>query len=103
MSQNFNSENLNPFQKGESGNPNGRPKGALSLKTIIRNKLEEGDKAALLADRLVNMATEKTTKDSDALNAITEILDRLEGKATQRTEDVTQQPKQLVIVRHLEK
>lgn len=50
------------FQTGQSGNPEGRPKGSLSLVDIIRKKLEEasgnGDKtnAELLSENLVNMA-----------------------------------------------
>lgn len=35
-------ENLKPFQPGQSGNPNGRPKGSKSLATIIR-ELERED------------------------------------------------------------
>ena len=34
-------KNLVPFPKGESGNPNGRPKGRKSLATIIRELEEE--------------------------------------------------------------
>lgn len=29
------------FKKGQSGNPNGRPKGSFSLKTYVKNMLEE--------------------------------------------------------------
>lgn len=29
------------FKKGQSGNPNGRPKGSFSLKTYVRHMLEE--------------------------------------------------------------
>lgn len=32
--------NLKPFPKGTSGNPNGRPKGTVNLSTRIRNYLE---------------------------------------------------------------
>lgn len=37
-----NAQNLKPFKPGESGNPNGRPKGSKSLATIIR-ELENED------------------------------------------------------------
>ena len=33
-------DNLIPFQKGESGNPNGRPKGSRNRATIVRQWLE---------------------------------------------------------------
>jgi Cdc6-like AAA superfamily ATPase len=99
-----NPENLLPaWEKGQTGNPNGRPKGRLNLSTIIAQRLEEGDKAVKLADRLIKIATDDNSRDNDALSAIGEILDRMEGKATQKVEDVTQQPKQLVIVRQAEK
>lgn len=35
-----NEENLIPFEKGKSGNPNGRPKGSRNRSTIVRQWLE---------------------------------------------------------------
>lgn len=79
-------ENIVPhkFKPGQSGNPNGRPKGSLSLTTIIRQKLEEGDRAARLAERLVKIA--ESGEDRHALTAIEQILDRLEGKPIAKVE-----------------
>ena len=96
-------EHLIPFQPGQSGNPNGRPKGRLNLSTILAQRLAEGDNSVKLIDRLIKIATSDTSKENDSLSAIGEILDRLEGKAVAKVEDVTQQPKQLVIVRQAEK
>jgi hypothetical protein len=33
-------EDLIPFQEGQSGNPNGRPRGSKSMKTILREMME---------------------------------------------------------------
>jgi hypothetical protein len=37
-------DNLKPFEKGESGNPNGRPKGAKNRSTIAKYWLEVNQK-----------------------------------------------------------
>jgi ribosomal protein L18E len=75
---------LKPFQKGQSGNPAGRPKTAI-LSNAIRKKLTEIDEtdpqrrtyAEILVEQLVMKA-----KTGD-VQALKEIADRTEGKARQ--------------------
>ncbi len=79
------------FKPGQSGNPNGRPPGAVSIVAIIRRMLDEEceDKATgtrrkvaeVIADRLIGKAIDKND-----LRALQDIIDRVDGKATQRTE-----------------
>ena len=64
--------NLKPFQPGESGNPNGRPKGK-SITAELRKLIDKGDTAEELADILYRMSR----KD---LPALKELLDRTDGK-----------------------
>ena len=83
-----NPENLLPaWEKGQTGNPNGRPKGRLNLSTILAQRLAEGDNSVKLIDRLIKIATSDTSKENDSLSAIGEILDRLEGKAVAKVEN----------------
>jgi hypothetical protein len=85
------------WKKGESGNPDGRPKGSLSAKTIIKKWLE-------LEDDWVNPVTKEKVKmtqyDIIALQQIAKarrgdtkafdsVLDRVEGKPKQEI-DVNQ-------------
>lgn len=62
--------NRNPdgtFKEGFSGNPNGRPKGTISLKTLIQRKIEEipiGQTKAW-ADQLVEGLLEKAVVEKD--------------------------------------
>jgi hypothetical protein len=74
--------NLKPFKKGQSGNPAGKKPGTVSLTTILREKLAEGDgeRAKQLVEELLLRAGEK----SDPL--MKEILDRTEGKVPQAVE-----------------
>lgn len=65
-------------QKPERINKTGANKGHKWLSTLLREKLEEGDNAAKLVNKLVELANEKGD-----LNAIKEVIDRLEGKAKQ--------------------
>lgn len=76
------------FTPGNSGNPNGRPKGSISLVKILKDKLEqcpEGEDketyAQKLVDRLVEIALNKFDKDS--IRALLDIIDRVDGKPMQ--------------------
>jgi len=71
----------NKWKKGQSGNPNGRPKGSgLSLATLLKRKLEdvpEGAKktyAELLIDRILQMAIQDKNDQQ-----IKNILQYIEG------------------------
>lgn len=95
---------LKPFAKGQSGNPGGRPKGAVSITTMLRRKLLEGD-AETIVKNLIALATrvpeqrnfEKTIGEGivtiyeayDPIEAklhqwaVDTILERIDGKVTQ--------------------
>lgn len=69
-----------PFQPGQSGNPNGRPKSK-----PFKNALQEALKAAGGDEDMLNavaLALVKKAKEGD-VPAIKELADRLDGKVTQ--------------------
>ncbi len=91
-----NSENLKPWQEGQSGNPAGKPKGALNRATILKRYL-----AANLKDNPSDVPFELegkiTVEDAIALAlikkalsgdiaAIKEIQDTVHGKMTDSSE-----------------
>jgi hypothetical protein len=76
--------NLRPFQKGQSGNPKGRPKSAM-LSDALRRKLQEAMPDAPektlaygVADALIKQAL------NGDVSAIKEVFDRTEGKVSQK-------------------
>ena len=71
------------FQKGQSGNPKGKPKGARHFSTLLKEaiiKVAEGDD--MPADRIIVKQLVDKAKKGD-LQAIDRVLDRVDGKAEQ--------------------
>ena len=87
-----------PFEKGESGNPKGRPKGVPNSKTRLLRLLEitQNVKNPItgeledfsIAERMDLAILNKALKGD--IRAYQELMDRLEGKAKQTT-DVNQE------------
>src|SRR5262245_38389815 len=72
------------FKPGQSGNPNGRPKGS-SLNRLIKDKLDEANRKKLTSSNgevVAETLVAKATKGN--LEAIKIVLDRVEGKPRQR-------------------
>jgi hypothetical protein len=72
------------FEKGRSGNPNGRPKRVKLFETALMMELKEAgeDMPALrkIAKNLIALCQQET---KDALPAIKEFADRTDGKVPQ--------------------
>jgi hypothetical protein len=78
-----------PFQKGETGNPNGRPKGQRNFATIYREAIEKIAKSKdITAEefevQLVEQAIRKGFNGDTRF--YTDTLDRIHGKALQKQE-----------------
>lgn len=80
------------FKPGESGNPNGRPKGVRNLSTILRDMLQEeievnidGVKSRKQFQEVIIRKLLKKANDGD-IRAIMEIFDRTEGRPKQELE-----------------
>mgnify|MGYP001614790561 CR=1 FL=1 len=88
--------NLTSYPKGVSGNLNGRPKGTLNMKTILRKMLEtdltlqekapDGQYKSTTRSgaEWVNKALMKKAIKGD-VSAIKEVLERIDGKVPQKT------------------
>lgn len=101
-----NDENLKPpFKKGQSGNPNGRPKGSRNRSTIIRELLEQAAlkkvqkiQSELLIDEDGKEIPQQTIADQVAaallikalsgdVSAARELLDSSYGKLTEKIDN----------------
>jgi len=77
------------FKPGESGNPNGRPKGSKNFKTLVLKMLEnhpdnkDNDAYHPLASQLMKIAFGEKSNTDQKLKAINMLLDRIEGKPYQ--------------------
>lgn len=89
-----NGAELTPFEPGKSGNPKGRPKGRLNLKTIMKRLLDEETLVEINGKRFTMsraefMMLEKfrlaTSSENEGvrLRAIMDIEDRMDGTPVQ--------------------
>ena len=80
------SENLKPaWKKGETGNPNGRPKGSLrDIKEVLKDLLSQEKNNSQLIDGLMTVVVNKALKGD--LKAVEMLLSYTYGKPTQKTE-----------------
>lgn len=74
-------DNLKPFKPGQSGNPNGRPKGSGvtdQLKKLLHEEIELKGKKTTMAEAIAKVCVSKALKGDHRF--VKEILDRTEGK-----------------------
>ncbi len=100
------SDNLTPYVKGESGNPNGRPKGSRNRSTIIReildaaaaeslkskNGLDLGVQPKTIFDQMVLAQVVKAVAVGDTA-AFKELADGAFGKVTDKLQQTVQYKK----------
>ena len=94
-------ENLKPFEKGESGNPNGRPKGAKNRSTIAKYWLEVNQKLknpltnqeeTMSQEDLMTLALIKKAREGD-VTAYKALMDSGYGAPLQQVEQtIIEQP-----------
>jgi hypothetical protein len=85
-------ENLKPFKKGESGNPNGRPKKLPELDKLLADVLGEEKDGITAGEAILKALRAKASKGD--VRAAEVLLDRAYGKAKQ-TMDVSVSKKNL--------
>jgi len=76
-----NEQNLKPFKKGQSGNPNGRPKKP-DLNQYLIDALNEERNGISAMEAIIKTLIAKAVKGD--VRAAQELLDRLYGKSNQR-------------------
>jgi len=99
-------ENLKPFEKGQSGNPKGRPKGSRNRSTIAREWLEvsqfitnpiTGEKEKLEQQDIMTLAIIKKARDGDVA-AYKALLDSAYGQPLQQIQQEVSKIDEIEIV-----
>jgi hypothetical protein len=86
------------FKKGESGNPNGRPKKLPEIAVLLANVLGKEGKDGMTAAEEILMALHARAKKGDT-RAAEVLLDRAYGKPKQTTDTNITSTDPLVIIR----
>jgi hypothetical protein len=80
--------NSKPFKKGQSGNPNGRPRKLPELDKLLADVLGEEKDGITAAEAILKALRLKAAKGD--VRAIEVMLDRAYGKAKQSVDHTTQ-------------
>ena len=102
-----NEQNLKSFKKGQSGNPNGRPKGSLNRSTIAKKwlevlsqeELEDGEVKWLSNEEAMTLSFIKKARNGD-VNAYKALMDSAYGTAKD-TVDINSNEKRSIDFKHL--
>jgi len=89
-----------PFQKGQSGNPNGRPPNDTCLTALLRKEIEKiclSDKQGRTWKELIVMATMKLAMEGNAA-ALREVWERSDGKIQQPVTGAAGEPVEIRVV-----
>jgi hypothetical protein len=86
------------FKKGESGNPNGRPKKLPEISVLLANVLGKENKDGLTAAEEILQALHARAKKGDT-RAAEVLLDRAYGKPKQTSETTLKTTEPLVIIK----
>jgi hypothetical protein len=79
-----------PFKKGQSGNPNGRPKKGLAIADILNAKSSEADELGeTMKEKMLRKVYALATGPRPERWAVEFIADRTEGKALERIDQTT--------------
>ena len=79
-----------PFKKGQSGNPNGRPKKGVGIADILNAKSKEADESGeTMKEKMLRKVYALATGPRPERWAVEFIADRTEGKALERIDQTT--------------
>jgi hypothetical protein len=92
-----NEKNLKSYKKGESGNPNGRPRKLPALDKLMADVLGEEKDGITAGEAILKALRAKATKGD--VRAAEVLLDRAYGKPKQTTDTNITSTEPLVIIR----
>jgi len=92
--------NNKPFKKGQSGNPNGRPRKLPALDKLMADVLGEEKDGITAGEAILKALRAKATKGD--VRAAEVLLDRAYGKPKQTHDTIITSSEPLVIIRTIE-